>query len=143
MTLSFNNVSIDLSSAADRNKLLSAVFSSIPLASLVCVVLMLFVFTINKSTAPRFIYGYFVSLGCMLLVAKSLKADHNTNKIGSMESNFSDWMGNTASSPKIISRVSHPSAIEGMSKKEGSSDRTYDPNTSAVDPDIEAWLSGD
>lgn len=110
MTLSIGNAAMDIGGYMDRNKMITSIMESIPLASLLCVALLLVIFTVNTTMVPRLVYGYMAVLVCMLAVSRCVAKGVAVAKTGAAESDFSQWMSNAAITPTIIPRTSQTMA---------------------------------
>lgn len=106
--LSYNDLTLDLDNIIHGNSMVNAIFGNLVSASIVIVLIIIFVFHVNDGQLSKFIYGFIAVFCSLLVVAKILKTQYITKNTKSMDNQFSSWMQSNSSSPVIIPKKSQP-----------------------------------
>ncbi len=102
MTLSQSDIRLALHDGLDR-KVVKSIFSNILISSAVLLVLVLFIFKVNKeSYVSTFIYGYMAVVSFSLLNAKYIKDDFCSKKTTGINRDFESLMSSATANPIII-----------------------------------------
>lgn len=114
--IKLTDIQSDACDIVDKNKIMGALFGSIHVASLSCLLLVMLVFWLNENTVPRIVYGYVVVLASMLLSARVIDKKHKMEKVGCSESRFADIMSAASERPVIISAERRKPPVDDIDK---------------------------
>lgn len=102
MTLSQSDLKLALHGGLDR-KIVKSVFSNILISSAVLLILILFIFKVNKDNYfSTFVYGYMAVVAYSLVSAKYIKDDFCSKKTNGINKDFESLMSNATANPVII-----------------------------------------
>jgi hypothetical protein len=102
MTLSQSDLKLALHGGLDR-KIVKSIFSNILISSVVLLILILFIFKVNKDNYfSTFVYGYMAVVAYSLVSAKYIKDDFCSKKTNGINKDFESLMSNATANPVII-----------------------------------------
>lgn len=102
MTLSQSDLKLALHGGLDR-KIVKSIFSNILISSAVLLILILFIFKVNKDNYfSTFVYGYMAVVAYSLVSAKYIKDDFCSKKTNGINKDFESLMSNATANPVII-----------------------------------------
>jgi len=122
MTLSKNDIALNFSEYTEK-KIFKSVFSNILLSSAILLLILLFVFRINKChITSTFVYGYIITLGFNLISANYIKKEYCNKEKTGLNEDFRQLMHNATENPIILK----PKAGAGVLSEHFNENSTYD-----------------
>lgn len=102
MTLSKNDIALNFSEYTEK-KIFKSIFSNILFSSAILLLVLLFVFRVNKShMVSTFVYGYLITLGFNLISANYIKKEYCNKEKSGLNEDFRQLMFNATENPIIL-----------------------------------------